>query len=71
MTKDKTSSYLANEVQKQLSLRANQTGEQLWDPGQPLDGRYPDIVLVHSISQGIFVIIKTQKPQHLRQRGKS
>lgn len=66
MTKDKTSSYLANEVQKQLSLRANQTGEQLWDPGQPLDVRYPDIVLVHSISQGIFVIIKTQKPEHLK-----
>ena len=63
-------SHLANQVQKQLSLGAHQTGEQLRDPGQPLDGGHTDAVLVDGICQSIFVIIKTQKPQHLRQKGK-
>lgn len=60
--------HLADEVQQQLALRAHQAGEQLWDPRQPLDGGHTDAVLVHSIRQRVFVIIKTQKPQHLRQR---
>ena len=69
MTKEACRSHLANQVQKQLSLGADQTGEQLRDPGQPLDGRHADAVLVHGICQGVLVIVKTQEPQHLRQKG--
>lgn len=60
--------HLADEVQEQLALGAHQAGKQLWNPRQPLDGGHADAILVHSICQRILVIIKTQKPQHLRQR---
>lgn len=52
-------SDLANEIQKQLSFWANKAGEQLWDPGQPLDRWHTNAILVDSICQSVFIIIET------------
>lgn len=60
-------SYLTDEVQKEFALGANQARQQLWNPGQPLDGRDTDAVLVHCVCQRVLIIIKTQQPQNLKQ----
>lgn len=62
--------YLTDEVEEEFALRANQARQQLWDPGQPLDGWDTNTILVHCICQGVLIIIKTQQPKNLEENSK-
>lgn len=61
-------SHLTDEVQEEFALGADQAGQQLGDPGQPLDGGDPDTVLVDGLCQGVLVVVKTQQPKHLKEQ---
>ena len=59
-------SHLTDEVEERFALWANQAGQELWDPCQPLDGRHSNAVLVHGICKSVLVI-KAEQPQHLKE----
>uniref|UniRef100_A0A6B0UR73 Putative secreted protein n=1 Tax=Ixodes ricinus TaxID=34613 RepID=A0A6B0UR73_IXORI len=56
---------LHEQVEQEPALGAHQASEQLRDPGQPLHGRHPRIVLVRRLRQGAPLVVVRQQPQHL------
>lgn len=62
--------HLADEVEQRFPLGADQAGEELRDPGQPLDGRHADAVLVHGVRQRVLVV-EAEQPQHLQTKNKN
>ena len=56
------------EVEDEFALAADEAGEELRNPRQPLDGRHALVVLVHRLGQRVCLVVIGQQPQDLIKR---